>query len=73
MPVGFDLVSILDLVGVFVDVYPIQLWRVVCDGGDKAFALPAPLEVRVFEKVAGEWVADEFLDVGVFGRVDVDV
>ena len=73
MSLGLNFVPVLDLVSVFVDIYPIQLRGAVGDGGDETFPLPAPILVGVAEEVACEEVAGWFLEFQrlVFGDVDV--
>ena len=75
MPLGLDFVPVLDLVSVFVDIYPIQLRGIVSDGGDKTFPLPAPVLVGVAEEVACEEVAGWFLEFQrlIFGNVDIEL
>lgn len=58
MALGLLPQAVLDLVRVAVDVDPVELRRVVGDGGDVALAAaPGPGRVGVGEEVAGEEVA----------------
>ena len=54
---GLSFGPVADGVTDFVDIDPIQLRRVVADGRDEAFALPAPVLLRIRQEVAGEWMA----------------
>lgn len=56
MACGFQFVAVLDFVGVFVDVDPVEDGGAGADGADHAFALPAPVVGGVGEEVAGEGV-----------------
>lgn len=73
MPVALDFGAVFDLGRVRVDVDPVQLGGVVHDGGDEAFALPAPLVVWVAEEVAREGVGGRFFEFEGFVRGGVDV
>lgn len=55
--IRLELGAVFELVGVFVDIDPVELRGIVGDGGDEAFAFPAPGVVGVGEEVAGEGVA----------------
>ena len=68
-----DLVPILDLVGIFVHVYPIELRRAGADGGDEPFALPAPVMLGVRKVVACEGVAGGVFEFQVIFQGDVEV
>lgn len=54
---GGEFVAVAELVRVVVDEDPVQLRRVVADGGDESFASATPGLLRVGEKVAGEGMA----------------
>ena len=69
----FDLVPVLDLVGVFVHVDPVELRGAGADGGDEPFALPAPVVLGVREVVACEGVAGGFFELQVVFEGDVEV
>ena len=77
----FDLVPVLDLVGVLVHVDPVEERGAGADGRDEPFALPAPVVLGVREEVAGEGVGGGFFefelvvegDVEVLGDLDVEL
>ena len=81
MIADFDFVAVFDLVGVFVDVDPVELGDAGADGGDEAFALPAPVVLRVGEEVACEGVGGGLVEfesvvkrhVEVVGCLDVEL
>ena len=77
----FDLVPVLDLVGLFVHVDPVELRGAGPDGRDEPFALPAPVVLGVGEEVAAERVSGgvfefEFVfegDVEILSDLDVEL
>lgn len=77
----FDFVPVFHLVGVLVHVYPVELRGAGADGRDEPFALPAPIVLRVREKVACEGVPGGFFEfefvferyVEVLGYLDVEL
>ena len=72
MPRTLLFISIFDLIGVFIDINPVELGRVIANGADEAFALPfRPVGARVREEVASEGVAGGCFEFEVF--VDGDV
>lgn len=69
----FDLVPVLDLIGIFIHIYPVELRRAGADGRDEPFALPAPVVLRVREVVACEGVAGRFFKLEVVFEGNVEV
>ena len=64
MAFRLDLRSIANGMAYFVDEDPVQLRRVVADGGDESFASATPVLLGIGKKVAGERMAWEALDTG---------
>lgn len=59
--------TVLDLVGLLVNVDPIENWSYVCDCADKSLILG----VRIGKIVAREGVAGRFIGLGSVFGVDV--
>jgi len=57
MSFGIFAQPIFDFIGVFVDVDPVKLRRVIRDGRDVAFSATTPFRVWVGKEIAGEEVA----------------
>jgi len=68
---ALNLRSIFYFIGLAVHVYPVEHWWTRLYGGDKAFTLPAPVVLGVFEEVAGEGVAGGFFKFEIFFDRDV--
>lgn len=62
MAFGLGFGPVADRVTDFIDEDPVQLWRVVADGGDESFAFTAPGLIRIGQEVAGERMAWKLLD-----------
>lgn len=73
MIADFDLVPVLHLIGIFIHVYPVELWGPRADGGDKPFTLPAPVVLGMWKIVAGERMAGRFFELEVVFQRDVKV
>ena len=69
----FDLVPVFHLVGVLVDVDPVELRGAGANGRDEAFALPAPVVLRVREVIAREGVAGRFFEFEVVVGREVEI
>ena len=69
----FDLVPVLDFIGIFVHVYPVEDRWARRDGRDESFALPAPVVLGVWEEVTGERVAGGLLEFKLVLNGDVEV
>lgn len=75
MRLWFSFGPVFDLIRLLVNINPVQLWWVVCDGGNQAFAFPAPLMIRMREKISSKSMSGRFLEVDLFvcGQVDVQL
>lgn len=73
MVADFVLIPVFHLVGVFIHIYPIELRGPRADGGDKPFALPAPVVLGVWEEITGERVAGGFFEFEFIFQRDIEV
>lgn len=73
MRLGFGFGPVLDLVRLLVYIDPVQLWRIVRDGGNQAFAFPPPFVIRMRQKISRKSMCGRFLEFELFvcGQVDV--
>lgn len=69
MRLGFGFGPVFDLVRLLVNINPVQLWRVVRDGGNQAFAFPAPLMIRMRKEISSKSMSRRFLEFELFVRV----
>jgi len=66
---GIFFQPVFDFVGVFVNVDPIELWRIVGDGRDVAFAATTPFGIGVREEITCEEMSlGGFVVVAFFGE-----
>lgn len=73
VPFRLDLIAVFDFICFLINIDPVQLWGIVHDRGDETFALPAPVVLWMFHKVAGERVRGRFLELETVFSGDIDV
>lgn len=75
MRLGFSFGPVFDLICLLVNINPIQLWWIVRDSGNQALAFPAPLMIRMREKISSKSMSRRFLEFELFvcGQVDVQL